>query len=464
MSTYFDLVVIGGGTGNNVAAAGAESGLETALIEKEKLGGTCLNRGCNPSKMLIERSNIIDNIEKSEKFGIDSKIENIDHREIIDDIDSTLSNIAEKMEERYQQKENLTLYKKEAEFIDNHTLSVDGEEIYGEKIVITAGSRPITPKIDGIEEIEALTSDEAIYLNEKPETLLILGGGYIAVELGYFFESIGTDVKIIEMMDTLIPREDREIAETFTNIASQRHDIYTNHKAVSVSSVGDNIQINTENNNGETTSIQGEKLLVAVGRKPNTDTLNLDVTDIKTDNKGFIKTNNNLETTGENIWAQGDIAGNYMFKHSGDYETQHIIDNVVHEKNRKINYKAMPHAIFTKPQIGSVGKTEKELRERGTDYFVGKAKFEDSAMGRAKKIKEGFAKIYTSPEGEILGCHVIGKEASNLIHEAVIAIRNGDTVYGLSDTIHIHPSLSKVMESAFKEVKRNIEKNRKKNN
>ncbi len=278
------------------------------------------------------------------------------------------------------------------------------------------------PPINGIENINFLTCNDALCLEKILDSLVILGGGYIAVELGYFFESMGTDVKIVEMEDTLIPREDKDIAKTFTDIASDRHEIYTGHKVVYTSSNKDGVVVNSEANNGETTEIHGDKLLVAVGRRPNTDKLNLEVTDVETDEDDFIKTNNYLETTGDKIWSQGDIAGNFMFKHSGDYETQYIIDTLLDNETEEINYDTMPHAIFSKPQIAGVGKTKRELDKKDKKYFVGKAKFKDSAMGRAKKLNQGFVKIYGSKKGEILGCQIIGYQASILIHEAVIAI------------------------------------------
>jgi mycothione reductase len=163
-------------------------------------------------------------------------------------------------------------------------------------------------------------------------------------------------------------------------------------------------------------------------------------------------TDDTLATTAENVWAQGDVADNAMFKHSGDYETDHVVANAVHGQQRALDLSAMPHVIFTEPQIGGVGATEEELAEAGTEYVVGRAAYADSAMGRAKKLEDGFAKVLAAPDGELLGCHVIGYEASTLLHEAVVAMRNGVTVPELADTIHAHPTLNKVMLSAFRDV------------
>jgi len=300
--------------------------------------------------------------------------------------------------------------------------------------------------------VDYLTSDEALYLDEAPDSLVIMGGGYIAVEIEYFFEAMGTDVRVVEMMDSLIPREDTEVAEGFTETARERHDVYTGHRATSVERDGDGIAVRAETESGEETTVEGEELLVALGRRPNTDTLAVEEAGIETDENGFVKTNEYLEMSAENVWAQGDIADNYMFKHSGDYETEKMVANVVHGRQDSVDLSAMPHATFTEPQIAGVGATEDELRDSDTEYGVGKARYEDSAMGRAKKLEDGFVKVLVAPDSEILGCHMIGEEASVMIHQTVVAMRNGVTADEVADTIHAHPTLSRIVESAFEDA------------
>jgi len=282
---------------------------------------------------------------------------------------------------------------------------------------------------------------------------VILGGGYIAVELGYFFESLGTDVTIVEMLDTLVPREDPDVSDAFTEIARQRHEVYTGHRATAVESDGDGVTVHAETEDGETVTAEGEDLLVALGRRPNTDTLDVEAAGIETDDNGFVVTNNRLETSAENVWAQGDIADNAMFKHSGDYETGITIDNVVHERGSEADFTAMPHAIFTEPQMAGVGKTEDELAETGQDYVVGHQDLPGTPMGRAKKLDDGFVKVLAAPDGEILGCHILGYEASTMLHEVVVAMRSGSGyVSDITDTIHAHPTLNKAVEYAFQDV------------
>ena len=454
MSEY-EIVVVGGGTANNVAAAAADEGIDTALIEKGKLGGTCLNRGCNPSKMLIQAANVAEAVRGSGRFGVESSLDGIDFGGVVDEMDSVLSGLADGMEERYRAKNDLTLYNDTANFVDERTLELDGgDEIRGEKVVVAAGSRPLVPPIEGLDEVDYITSTEALYLEEAPDSLVIMGGGYIAVELGYFFEAMGTDVKIVEMMDSLVPREDGEVSEAFTEIAQKRHELYTGHRATAVEKDGDGVVVRAETEDGEETVISGEELLVALGRRPNTDTLAVEEAGIETDENGFVKTNEYLETSAENVWAQGDIADNAMFKHSGDYETEKTVANVVHGERERVDFSAMPHAIFTEPQIAGVGATEEELTDEGLEYTVGRARYADSAMGRAKKLEHGFAKVLVAPGGDVLGCHMIGEEASVMIHQTVVAMRNGVTAEEVADTIHAHPTLSRVVESAFEDAVR----------
>jgi len=450
----FDVLVIGGGTGNNVAAAAADAGLETALVEPGPLGGTCLNRGCNPSKMVIQAANAANSVREAERFHVDATVDAVDHAAVVDEMDDLLGGIAADMAARYRETESLTLFEERTRFVDDRTVELGGDHVTADKVVVAAGSRPVVPPIDGLDEVDYLTSQEALYRREPPESLVILGGGYIAVELGYVFESVGTDVTIVEMMDSLVPREDGDVAAAFTAVAAGRHDVYTGHRVTAVEPAGDGYAVHAETEAGDELRAEGAAVLVALGRRPNTDTLGVEAAGIDVDDRGFVETNDYLETTADNVWAQGDIAGNALFKHSGDYETDHTVANVVRGERRAVDLSAMPHTIFTEPQMAGVGATQEELDEAGTDYVTGRADYADSAMGRAKKLDHGFVKVLAAPDGEILGAHAMGYQASTLLHEAVVAMRAGLTVDDVADTIHAHPTLSKVVEAAFADAAR----------
>ncbi len=454
----FDLIVVGGGTGNTVASAAAAEGLETALIERGPLGGLCLNRGCNPSKMLIQHANLINRIRDADKFGIDATVNGTHFGEFVREVNDELGDVASAKEDNKRDEENLTLLQEEARFIDDYTveLTETGKSHTAERVVIAAGSTPVIPDaIDGLDEVDFMTSNDAIRLEERPDRLVVLGGGYIAAELGYYFGSFGTDVALIEVEDSLVSREDSEIAEAFTDIASDRHAVHTGYRATGVTESEGEIAVTAESEDGDEIKVAGEELLVALGRQPNTDGIDLDATNIETNDAGFIETDDQLRTNVENVWAMGDIADNSMFKHSGDYEGEVVIDNVVHEKNGR-RTSSDCHAIFTEPQIGAVGRTESALVDADQEYVVGRAVFTDTAMSRALKLDHGFAKVLADPETrEILGCHILGHEASILIHEVTPAVRHGLTVDDLATTlIHAHPALSKVILKACKDVNR----------
>ena len=282
------------------------------------------------------------------------------------------------------------------------------------------------PPIDGLDSVEYLTSRGALSLDEQPESLVVGGGGYIAVELGYFFETLGTAVTIIESGETLLGREDPEVAAAFTEIARRRHEVHTGYRATAVEPHECGVRVRAEpETGGAAVSVDAEGVLVAAGRRPNTDTLDVATASIETDERGFVVTDDRLRTSAENVWAQGDIAGNAMFKHSADDETRVTIENVVHDAGQLMDLSALPHAFFTEPQIAGVGATAADLEADGTEYVVGRQSLPDTPMGRAKHLEEGFVKVFATPDGEILGCHMLGDETSTRSHQVLVAMRAG---------------------------------------
>ncbi|WP_458205080.1 dihydrolipoyl dehydrogenase [Haladaptatus sp. NG-SE-30] len=449
----FDIVVIGGGTGNKVALAAADRGMDVALVERGPIGGTCVNRGCNPSKTLIHRADIVDTVVRAGEFGIDAEVNEIDFSHIVHEVTNTVDGKSERMERTDRERDDITLFRDDARFVDDRTLAVGGERVRGEKVVVAAGARPVVPPIDGLEDVDYLTSREALRLDTQPEHLVVIGGGYIAAELGHFYESLGTHVTIVGRSDVLLSNEDHEVAKTFTEIASRRHTVNVGYEATEVSQDGDEVTVTAERGD-ETISVTGDSLLLAAGRRPNSDHLDLDAAGIDTDDRGYVETNEYLETSAENVWAQGDIAGNYQFKHAADWETKYVVKNALDGEREAVDYSSMGHAVFTSPQVAGTGKTEQELESAGKAYAVGRCEYQDTVMGKAIKERDGFVKVLADPgDSEILGCHVIGPDASTLVHEVLLALASGSgTVRDVTDTIHIHPALSKVVLKAFENV------------
>ena len=451
--TEFDLIVFGGGTGNRVASAAAEAGMETALVEKGPIGGLCLNRGCNPSKMLIQHATVANRVREASRFGIDASIDEVRFSGFVREVNDELAAVADRKAQDKRDQVNLTLFQEEARFVDDRTIELveSGETHTGEEVVVASGSTPVVlDSIDGLDEVDFLTSADALRLETPPERLVVLGGGYIAAELGYYFDAFGTDVALIDRNETLLHREDADVARAFTEVAEERHDVYTGHSATAVDESNGEFVVTAETEEGGSVEVTGDELLVALGRRPNTDGVGLDATNIETDDRGFVATDDRLRTSVDGVWAMGDVAGNAMFKHTGDDEGEIVVDNVVHDAGREVDFTALPHAVFTEPQVAAVGRTEAELDESGTEYVVGRAAFTDTAMSRALKLDRGFVKVLCDPESRaVVGCHVFGHEASILVHEVVPAVRYGLTVDDLANTLlHAHPALSKVVQKA----------------
>jgi len=449
----FDVIVIGAGSGLDVASAYANRGKDVAVVEPGPLGGTCLNRGCIPSKMLIHHADVVETVENSEKFHVDAEINNIDFQSITEEVNSTVSEDAKGIENAIKDSARHTLYKAEAKFVDEKTVEVNDEEITADLIFVAAGTRPMVPPVEGLDEVDCLTSKEALELDEKPDELVIIGGGYIAVELAHFFGAVGTEVKILEMGDSLIGREDKDISETFTQLASEKYDVNLGLKATSVEQEDREITVHAEDKEGNKKSFSGDELLVAAGRVPNTDNLEVEEAGIETTERGFIETDEYLETSVEGVYALGDIADNWMFKHTANYEAEIAFKNSLTGNKQSVDYTAMPHAIFSSPQISGVGKTEQQLEEENVDYVKATYDYKNTGMGLALKEENGFVKVLASEEGEILGCHMIGPDASSIIHEVLVAMKAGtEKVEDIQNTIHIHPALNEVVQRAFNQL------------
>ena len=446
----FDVIVIGAGSGLNVSSAASARGLKTAIVESGPMGGTCLNRGCIPSKIIIHSADVAEIIKNAKHFGINSKGFIVDFKKVTERASKFVDKDARDIESGIRSDKNTVLFKTEGKFIGYKTLKVGNKAIKGNKIIIAAGTRPSIPKIEGLDKADYMTSDEALRLTKQPKSLTIIGGGYIAAELAHFYGALGTEINIIQRRDVLVPNEDREIAEEFTKVFSKKYNVFLNSDAIKVSKKGNKIITTIKNgNNNKIKNIASEKLLVAAGRVPNTDVLDVAKTGVKTDKNGFIKVDEYMETTAKDIWALGDICGIYLFKHSANLEAQYAYNNAFGRQKKKTDYTAMPHAIFSSPQIAGVGYTEEQLKEKKIDYAVGKKNYIETGMGTALNDKDGFVKLLVDRKTrKVLGCHIMGTDASTLIHEVIVAMKAKQKVDILTDAVHVHPALSEVVQRA----------------
>lgn len=455
MKTY-DVTVIGSGPGGYVAAIRcAQLGLKTAIIEKyESLGGTCLNVGCIPSKALLDSSHhYYDAVKHFEKHGINvSKIE-LDFEKMIqrksEVVFQTSSGINYLLD-----KNKIDLFCGKGSFFDKTHINIhkkDGsvEKIETQKSIIATGSKPSTLPFIKIDKQRIITSTEALKLKEIPKHLIVIGGGVIGLELGQVYNRLGSKVSVIEYMPKIIPTMDEMLCkELQKSLKKQGILFYTSHKVQNVENKGENVVIHAENKKGENVVFQGDYTLVCVGRSPYTKGLGLENIGIATNEKGQIITNENLQTNLENIYAIGDVIKGAMLAHKAEEEGVLVAEKIAGEKPH-INYNLIPGVVYTWPEVASVGKTQQQLKDEKIAYKMGS--FPMRALGRARASGDidGQIKVLADKNtDEILGVHMIGARAADMISEAVIAMEFRASAEDIARSLHAHPTFTEAMKEA----------------
>ena len=446
----YDVVVIGAGdVGLGVAFKASSEGLKVCLIDKAQVGGTCVNNGCVPSKTLIHVADRILEIRDSAKLGINAEITSLDFKAVMARTRSVVAAGTGGIKQAIESTENIDFYPGAASFIDNRTISVDREKIRGRKIFIASGSRPSIPPIPGLDTVPYLTNETVLQLEDKPASMIMIGGGYIGLEYAHFFSAFGTKVTVIARSTRLLPFEEPEISELLKNEMMKRTDLRMETGVLEVKRSADGCTVLVKDAAGKETELSAEKLMVATGRKSNADILNVANAGIETGPGNFITVNDHLETNRKNIWAIGDANGRSMFTHAGDKMAEIAWYNAAHRKKMRMDYRSVPHAVFVQPQIASVGLTEEKARKE-YDVLVGKAMYSDTVMGEAMREEQGFAKaIVEKNTKRILGFHIIGPHASMLIQEVVNAVAAGADVNSITGSMHTFPALSDLIPEAL---------------
>jgi dihydrolipoamide dehydrogenase len=467
----FDFLVIGSGSGLDVANAMAGRGNSVAVVEEGRLGGTCLNRGCIPSKQLLYHADVLETIEGAGAFEIDAEVNDVDFAEIVRKVNEDVSESSESIRRGLSSSDSHDLFSGTGRFVDDRTVEVvdgddEGATLRADTVLVATGTRPSIPPIGGIDEVDYLTSTEALRLGSPPDRLVIVGGGYIAAELGHFFGTFGSDVTIVGRREHLLPEADAEVGEAFTDRYADRFDVYAGYEAVAADEADGEVTVEARPypeadairagreavgapDEAEDVTVSGDALLVAAGRRPNTDALNLDATGVETDERGFVETDEYLRTDAEGVWALGDVVGEYLLKHSANHEAKAVIRNLLGDEPEPVDYSAMPFAVFASPEVAGVGARERDLREADADYATRTYAYDETARGSAMHA-DGFVKVLIDLDGNIEGCHIVGPEASNLIEEVVVAMTAGSgTVADIRDAVHVHPALSEVVDRAF---------------
>lgn len=448
------VAVIGGGPGGYVAAIKAAMlGADVTVIEKRRVGGTCLNVGCIPTKALLASSSLITSIKEAKDFGIsiDGNIE-ADFESIMGRKNKIVNQLISGIEFLFD-KRGIKLVNGFGKLIDKNKIEVKKEDgtievIEADKIILANGSQPVILPMFPYDGKTIITSDEALNLKEVPKSLLIVGGGVIGCEFGQFFKTLGTEVTIVEMFDQLLPLEDKDVAKQLQRqFKKDKIKVMTGIRIEKCEIVDDEVVATLSNGK----QVKAEKALLSIGRKPYLD--NSGVEDIGiTLERGKIVVNENLETNIEGIYSIGDLINTPFLAHVASKEGLIAAQNAVCGNSKTVNYKAVPRCVYTEPEVAGVGKTEKELQQQDITYKVGQ--FDFRALGKAQAIGhfQGFIKILADQEDKLIGASIVGPHATDLLTELSLAVHLGLTVEQVGDVIHAHPTLSEGIMEALHDV------------
>ena len=451
---HYDVLVIGSGGGTKISTPASHLGLKAAIIEKDRLGGTCLNRGCIPSKMLIHAGEVAHQIRTADRYNLIPSGFRVDFPALVRRVSQEIDRESDSILPAYRTNENLDYYHGEARFVGERRLAVRDCELSADKIYIATGSRPRIPAIPGLAGTPFMTSTEALRLEQQPKRLIVLGGGYIGTELAFYFSALGTEVHVVARSQ-LIKEEDSQIRREFERAFASRCRLYLNHRTHRVGYDGSEFRVRVSAKDGAPFELGADALLVATGVVPNSDRLQLEAAGVATDPAGFIQVDDHLRTSASNVWALGDVVGNYMFRHSVNLEGEYLFRTTIADPvDQAIDYGAMPHAVFSSPQVAGVGETEDQLIARGADFVVGLRNYAASAMGMALRSEEGLVKLLVDRSNRrILGCHIVGHEASVLIHQVITLMQMKGTLDDLLATTFIHPALNEIVRNAARDAR-----------
>lgn len=448
-----ELLIIGGGPGGYVAAIRAtQLGSKVTLIEEDKVGGTCLNRGCISTKALYKNAEVINTIKKSEDFGISIGEYSVNMSKIQQRKNSISDGLRTGIEQLLKGLNIEVIYGK-ARFVDNNTVECSlangtKETISAQKILIATGSKASKLPIEGANLPNVITSNEALNLDNIPNDIVIIGGGVIGVEFAGIFTAFGANVTIVEYAPKILPLLDDEMVKRLAIFLKKKNiKINTSNAVNKIEKIDNNKLKLTADNNGKTLEYTADLVLMSTGRSINIDGLDLDKTGVEYTSKG-IKVNSAYETTVPNIYAIGDVIGGQMLAHVASDEGKAAVENM-HGIKASVNYDCIPACVFAFPELSSAGITEEEAKNRNLDYLVGKFNFAANSKAQTLSEADGLIKVIADKETKkLIGVHILGPSASDLIHEAALAIQNGLTINDIKETVHAHPTLSEAFQEA----------------
>ncbi|MEI8238171.1 MAG: mycothione reductase [Actinomycetota bacterium] len=448
---HYDLVIIGAGSGNSIIGPEMDH-WRIAMIERGLFGGTCMNRGCIPSKMFIYPADLAAAAVDNQRLGIRTEFHEADWPAIVQRVFGRIDPIEAGGRAYRHSLPNVDVYEHSAHFVGPHELEVMGQRITGDRIVIAAGARSFVPDIPGLDDVPFHTSDTIMRIARQPRHLIVLGGGFIAAELGHVFRSFGSRVTLVNRGHRLLRAEDLDVSQRFTELAAERFELALGAHIDRVRMTPDGVAVELTCDGSGQRVIEGDVLLVAAGRIPNSDQLHVDAAGIATDERGNIVVDEFGRTSVEGVWALGDINGRHQLKHMANGEAKAVRHNLFHpEALHAYDARPAPHAVFAHPQVGSVGVTEQQARDAGRPYCVITHAFGDAAYGWAMEDSSSFCKLIGDPATrQVVGAHIIGHQASLMVQLLVQGMHLGTTADAMAHgQVWIHPTLAEVVEQAL---------------
>ncbi len=450
----FDAIVIGTGqAGPSIAKKCSDKGWKTAIIEKGKFGGTCVNTGCTPTKTMVASARVAFMARKAAEYGVDITGEiKVDLKRVKKRKDDLVDESTKNVEKSLRDTENLTVFEGHARFKGNHIIEINGQEIEGDKIFINVGTRPNIPK--EYANVNVLTNASIMELEEVPEHLVIIGGSYIGLEFGQMFQRFGSKVTIIERNDRLIHKEDEDVSEEIKKILEQE-EINFKFNANCIGAKMDGKQVTVEMEcDGEKESIQGSHLLLAIGRIPNTDDLGLQNTDLKIDEDGYFEVDNHLKTNVNNSWAVGDCSGKGAFTHTAFHDSQIVTNQLFGDQTKNVSDRITCYGLFIDPPLGRIGMTEKQVKDAGINALITKMDMKRIARAREKGETNGFLKILVNADTKkILGANILGTGGDETIHLLLDAMYADQEYTVIKNAVHIHPTVAELIPTALENLK-----------
>jgi len=451
MRTY-DLIVLGAGSGNMIVAPELAH-LKTAIVEPDRFGGTCLNRGCIPSKMFVVAADAARAVSQARLLGVYATLDRVDWPGIRDRVFGRIDPLHDAAV-AYRRRNGVDVFTEPARFLAPKVLEVGGDRLTAAQIVVAVGSRPVVPPIPGLESVPFHTSDSIMRIDAVPESMIVIGGGFIAAEMGHVFQAFGSRVTIVQHGPRLLMAEDEDVSASFTQLVGERFQLMLGAEVTAVRSTAAGVAVTVERD-GASSVVEASTLLVAVGRRPNTDRLDVAAGGLEVDEHGHLIADDAYRTSVPGVWSFGDVANHFQLKHMANAEERVVAHNLTHPEDlHRLRSELVPHAVFSEPQIAGVGLTGQEAVRRGIDHVVVVRKYADTAYGWALEDTTSFVKLVADPHRRtLLGAHLIGPQAATLLQPLLQAMMLGQTVDQLAhDVLYVHPALTEVLEQALLEL------------